>query len=72
MSPEQLRNEKLDFRSDIFSVGTVLYEIASGTNPYARENYAETISSILTHTAPSLGPNRIVKKESPRSSNAVS
>lgn len=54
MSPEQLRSEKLDFRSDIFSVGTVLYEIASGTNPYARENYAETISSILTHTPPPL------------------
>lgn len=50
MSPEQLRGEKLDFRSDIFSLGTVLYEIASGINPYARENYAETISSILTHT----------------------
>jgi serine/threonine-protein kinase len=54
MSPEQLRSEKLDFRSDIFSVGTVLYEIASGTNPFARENYAETISSILTYNAPPL------------------
>ncbi|HSE19934.1 MAG TPA: protein kinase [Pyrinomonadaceae bacterium] len=61
MSPEQLRGEKLDFRSDIFSVGTVLYEIASGTNPYARENYAETISAILTHTAPPLAQSNSQK-----------
>jgi eukaryotic-like serine/threonine-protein kinase len=61
MSPEQLRSEKLDFRSDIFSVGTVLYEIASGTNPYARENYVETISSILTYTAPSLAQSNSQK-----------
>jgi eukaryotic-like serine/threonine-protein kinase len=54
MSPEQLRGEKLDFRSDVFSVGTVLYEIAGGTNPFAHDNYAETISSILTHDPPPL------------------
>lgn len=50
MSPEQLRGEKLDYRSDIFSVGTVLYETVSGTNPYRRKNNAEIISSILTLT----------------------
>lgn len=61
MSPEQLRAEKLDFRSDIFSVGTVLYEIASGTNPYAREDYAETISAILTHSAPPLAQSNSQK-----------
>ena len=50
MSPEQLRGEKLDYRSDIFSVGTVLYEIVSGSNPYKKKNSAEIISSILTFT----------------------
>ena len=50
MSPEQLRVEKLDYRSDVFSVGTVLYELISGTNPYRRKTNAETISSILTLT----------------------
>ena len=47
MSPEQLRAERLDFRSDIFSLGIVLYELFGGTNPFARESDADTISAIL-------------------------
>jgi eukaryotic-like serine/threonine-protein kinase len=48
MSPEQLRNEKLDYRSDLFSVGTVMYELVSGTNPFLRNSSVDTISAILT------------------------
>jgi serine/threonine protein kinase/Tfp pilus assembly protein PilF len=48
MSPEQLRAEKLDYRTDIFSFGTVLYELLSGERPFARGSEAETISAILT------------------------
>lgn len=48
MSPEQLRAEKLDYRTDIFSVGTVLYELLTGERPFARDSEAETISAILT------------------------
>src|SRR5439155_16240311 len=54
MSPEQLRGERLDYRSDIFSLGTLLYEMISGKNPFARDSDAETISQVLTHSPPPL------------------
>lgn len=59
MSPEQLRGEKLDYRSDVFSVGTVLYEMISGKNPFTHGNTAETISAILSNN-PSL-PSQTVQ-----------
>jgi serine/threonine protein kinase/lipoprotein NlpI len=54
MSPEQLRGEKLDYSTDIFSFGTVLYQMFSGKNPFAREAQAEVISAILTCEPPPL------------------
>ncbi|HYY59113.1 MAG TPA: protein kinase, partial [Pyrinomonadaceae bacterium] len=54
MSPEQLRGERLDYRTDIFSFGAVLYEMIGGRNPFARATKAETISAILTSEPPSL------------------
>ena len=55
MSPEQLRGEPLDFRTDVFSVGILLYELFSGKNPYKGGSEAETISAILTSPLPPLG-----------------
>ena len=49
MSPEQLREERLDYRSDVFSVGIVLYEMLCGRNPFGHDNYADTISAILSN-----------------------
>jgi serine/threonine protein kinase/Flp pilus assembly protein TadD len=47
MSPEQLRGEDLDYLSDIFSLGTVLFEMVAGENPFLRKSEAETIAAIL-------------------------
>lgn len=54
MSPEQVRGEALDARSDIFSFGSVLYEIASGHKPFLSESAAATFSAILTRELPPL------------------
>lgn len=51
MSPEQVSGEPVDARSDIFSFGVMLYEMASGHKPFAAESAAATISAILTREA---------------------
>ncbi len=48
MSPEQLRGEKLDYGTDIFSVGIILYEILAKKNPFNRKSQAETIAATLS------------------------
>jgi serine/threonine protein kinase len=52
MSPEQLKAEKLDFRTDVFSFGVVLYEMITGRNPFAKDSDAETITAILSPDLP--------------------
>src|SRR5580698_8186883 len=47
MSPEQVRGETADTRSDIFSLGAVLYEMLSGERAFRRDTSAETMTAIL-------------------------
>jgi serine/threonine protein kinase len=54
MSPEQARGEPLDFRSDQFSLGAVLYEMATGRRAFARATLADSISAILNEDPPPL------------------
>ena len=52
MSPEQARGENFDTRSDIFSLGIILYEMLSGNHPFAKPSPIETVTSILRDVVP--------------------
>jgi TolB-like protein/Tfp pilus assembly protein PilF len=54
MSPEQVRGEPVDHRSDIFAFGAVLFEMLSGTRAFRRECAAETMNAILKEDPPEL------------------
>src|SRR5579872_3224034 len=54
MSPEQVRGLSLDHRSDIFSFGTIFFEMMSGRRAFRRDTAAETMTAILKEDPPEL------------------
>jgi len=63
MSPEQIRGKELDERSDLFSLGVILYEMLSGNPPFHGDSAIETLGAILKDEAPGLRPGHDVPAE---------
>lgn len=60
MSPELVRGESVDARSDLFSLGALLYEMVTGQQAFAAESAAATFSAVLTRD-PALLPRSTVR-----------
>jgi serine/threonine protein kinase/tetratricopeptide (TPR) repeat protein len=58
MSPEQARGAKVDARSDVFSLGVVLYQMVAGERPFQGASAVDMISSILRDSPPSVTDRR--------------
>lgn len=68
MSPEQSRGEVLDGRSDLFSLGVVLYEMIAGSNPFAAPTSFETLRRVGSCEYP---PLEILRSDAPRELAAI-
>jgi len=65
MSPEQIRADAVDSRSDLFSLGVLLYELASGANPFAGADQAATIANVLEAEPPRLPSASVPEADRP-------
>jgi serine/threonine protein kinase len=64
MSPEQLAGKKVDGRSDLYSLGVMLFQMLTGILPFRGESMAELMYKIANEEAPDI---RVIRKEFPES-----
>jgi serine/threonine protein kinase len=75
VAPEQIRGERIDARSDIYSLGCVLYQLISGKVPFDRDSEVSKIFAHLNEPPPSLGPaspllDEVIQKAMAKDPNA--
>ena len=58
MSPEQLKEEKITTRSDLFSLGVVMYELLTGKHPFATDSFTRLVNIILNEDPPPMSDYR--------------
>jgi len=68
MSPEQLKGEELDFRTDMYSLGAVLYHLLTGQRPFDGGNTFELMQNIINEAAPLPSARRA---EAPKELDAI-
>jgi len=60
MSPEQVRGQKLDGRTDLFSMGVILYQLVSGKKPFEGEGPSQILYKIVTEPPPPLDLSALI------------